>query len=349
MEVLESCESIAVSTRMRLARNFEGYPFPNRLLRDPHAEEQATEMISLISAELKLIDAFVLYEMKNISDENAAFLSERNLISRDLLANRKISAALVSKDERISVMINEEDHLRIQYFMKGFDLDKAYERVLNLEERIAEFIPIAYDTQFGYLTACPTNLGTGLRASVMLFLPALSRRGEMRRLVSVLNKGGLTVRGASGEGSDTEGDLFQVSNEMTLGLSERHLLDLVDKTVTTLTDMEITERMRMKAEEGLNLFDELMRSYGVLMHCRKIDAKEFVARIADLKLAVALGYMGGDESGESLMSRLDTLTVEMRPANLNRLERRKLDPLEQDVARASYAQKAVAELNLREN
>ena len=349
MEVIESCDSIAVSTRMRLARNFEGYPFPNRLLRDPHAAEQATEMISLISAELKLIDAFVLYEMKNISDENAAFLSERNLISRDLLANRKISAALVSKDERISVMINEEDHLRIQYFMKGFDLVKAYERVLNLEEQIAEFIPIAYDAQFGYLTACPTNLGTGLRASVMLFLPALSRRGRMRKMVSVLNKGGLTVRGAYGEGSNTGGDLFQISNEMTLGLSENHILNLVDMTVTTLTDMEITERMRMKAEEGLALSDELSRSYGVLTHCRKMDSNEFIARIADLKLAIALGWLGGEEKGELLMGRLDSLTAELRPANLNRLEGRKLSPSEQDVARASYAQKAIAELNLREN
>jgi len=347
MEVIESFESVAVSTRMRLARNFADYPFPNRLLRDAHAEEQAQEMIGLISSELKRIEAFVLYEMKNVEDEVAELLKERNLISRDLIANRKISAALVSKDETISVMINEEDHLRIQYFMKGLDLEKAYERVLGFDDRIAEFFPFAFDPSFGYLTACPTNLGTGLRASVMLFLPALSRRGLMRQTSSVLTRGGLTVRGAFGEGSGTEGDLFQVSNETTLGISEENLLELVDRTVMTVTELELRERMKMKVEGGNALLDKLCRSYGILLNCRMIDSKEFAERIADVKLAIALGWFGGKESGETLMERLDSLRVEMRPANLNRLAGRRLTAEEQNAYRAECAAGEIVRWNLQ--
>ena len=179
--VRESFESVAVSTRMRLARNFADYPFPGRLLKDAHAEEQAKEIVRLITAALSGVDQFTLYELKNLSDERMALLSERNLISRDLIRNRRISSALISSDEIISVMINEEDHVREQYFMHGFDLARAWERITGLDDAISESVPFAFDEEFGYLTACPTNLGTGLRASVMLFLPALSRRGKMAR------------------------------------------------------------------------------------------------------------------------------------------------------------------------
>ncbi|MDE7158674.1 MAG: ATP--guanido phosphotransferase, partial [Clostridiales bacterium] len=257
--VLESYESVAVSTRIRLARNFADYPFPGRLLRDPHAKEQAQEIVQLISAELNAVEAFVLYQMDSISEEPASYLTECNLISRELIKNDKISAALISEDKSISVMVNEEDHIREQYFTSGFNLQKAYERICGIDEIISESIPFAYDEKLGYLTACPTNLGTGLRASVMLFLPAVSRRGLMRKLPSVLTRGGLTVRGSFGEGSGSEGDLYQVSNEMTLGLSEDDILELMRKAVKTLVEMEIRERMRMRAEEGVAFKDKLMR------------------------------------------------------------------------------------------
>ena len=255
MDVIESHASVVASTRMRLARNFADYPFPNVLLQDAHAEEQADEIVSILTAELNRLDTFRLYEMRSVSEETAALLQERNLISRDLLANNRISAALVSEDEHISVMINEEDHLRVQYFMKGLDLNRAYERVSGFDDLISETIPFAYDSEFGYLTACPTNLGTGLRASVMLFLPALSRRGLIKKAVPQLSRRGLTIRGASGEGSGNEGDLFQISNEMTLGRSEEYILELVEEEVELLTEFEIRERMCMKLEGGLSLVD----------------------------------------------------------------------------------------------
>ncbi len=336
MAQINSFESVAVSTRIRLARNFKDYPFPGRLLRDKHAEEQAHEIVRLIAAELAEIEDFSLYEMRSISDERAAFLMERYLISRDLVRNRAISAALVSRDESISVMLNEEDHVREQYFTKGFELKKAYERIAGIDDVISESIPFAFDDTFGYLTACPTNLGTGLRASVMLFLPAISRRGLMRTVMPQLTRLGLTVRGAFGEGSGSEGDLFQVSNEVTLGVSEEDILYVVESSVGYVVELELLERARMKAEEGIALKDRVRRAYGTLTNCCILEEREFMRRVADLKLGIALGYFSAGGEGEERMRELDDLAMSMRPANINRLNGAPLDARAQDIYRAEY-------------
>ena len=336
MAQINSFESVAVSTRIRLARNCKDYPFPGRLLRDKHAEEQAHEIVRLIAAELAEIEDFSLYEMRSISDERAAFLMERYLISRDLVRNRAISAALVSRDESISVMLNEEDHVREQYFTKGFELKKAYERIAGIDDVISESIPFAFDDTFGYLTACPTNLGTGLRASVMLFLPAISRRGLMRTVMPQLTRLGLTVRGAFGEGSGSEGDLFQVSNEVTLGVSEEDILYVVESSVGYVVELELLERARMKAEEGIALKDRVRRAYGALTNCCILEEREFMRRVADLKLGIALGYFSAGGEGEERMRELDDLAMSMRPANINRLNGAPLDARAQDIYRAEY-------------
>ncbi len=340
-------ESVAVSTRIRLARNFKDYPFPGRLLSDPHASEQAGEMIQLLAAELSGMEKFDLYEMCDVSDEKAAFLRERYLISRDLIRHKKISAALITRDESISVMINEEDHVREQYFMKGYDLKRAYERVSGIDDVISESIPFAYDETLGYLTACPTNLGTGLRASVMLFLPALARRGIMKGLIPDFARLGLTARGVYGEGSGTEGDLFQISNEITLGPSEEELLSAVEQATSLLVEMELRERSRMKAEEGVPLKDRVRRAYGILCNCCRLDEREFVRLLADLKLGIALGYFGLDaEREDDRMQLLDSLAVDMRPAGINRLNGAPLDGEGQCAYRAEYVSKAIGGMEL---
>lgn len=341
-------ETIAVSTRIRLARNFADYPFPGRLLRDAHAEEQAGEMIQRVAEELGRIEDFHLYKMSTLSDERAAVLKERNLISRDLLSHRRISAALVSGDESISVMLNEEDHIREQYFRKGFDLKNAYERLEGIDDAIAAYMPFAYDEEFGYLTACPTNLGTGLRASVMLFLPAVSRRQVMRSIAPLLTRKGIAVRGSSGEGSGTEGELFQISNEVTLGYSEAEILGEVEQAVSTVAEVELRERERMKAEGGVALEDSVMRSLGVLTHCRKLDLHEFMARAADVKLGLSLGMFeesGSDRTGK-LFGEIDDLAVAMRPANLNLLSGAPLETEEQEVLRAEFVRKTFRGMHL---
>ncbi len=344
--VRESFESVAVSTRMRLARNFADYPFPGRLMQDAHAEEQAQEIVRLITAALSGVDDFTLYEMNKLSPERTALLLERNLISRDLLRNRRISAALISSDGIISVMLNEEDHVREQYFMHGFDLPRAYERIAGLDDAISERVPFAFDEQFGYLTACPTNLGTGLRASVMLFLPAVSRRGVMSRtLLPELVRLGLTARGAYGEGSGAEGDLFQISNEVTLGVSEEEILSIVGRAVDCVVQTELLERRRMKAEGGIALRDKLCRAYGVLTNCRLLEEHECLRRLADIRLGLALGYFTGGEDGE-WMAGIDELSVAMRPAGINRLNGAPLGQQEQDAYRAEYVRKAIRAMEL---
>ena len=346
MTQLNTFESVAVSTRIRLARNFKDYPFPARLLKDKHAEEQAHEIVRLIAAELAEIEDFSLYEMRSVSDERAAFLTERYLISRDLIRNRAISAALVSRDETISVMPNEEDHVREQYFTQGFDLKKAYERIAGIDDVISESIPFAFDDTFGYLTACPTNLGTGLRASVMLFLPAITRRGVMRTIMPQLTRLGLTVRGSFGEGSGSQGDLVQVSNEVTLGVSEEDILSVVEQSVGSVVELELMERARMKAEEGIVLKDKLCRSLGALENCCILEEREFMRRVADVKLGIALGYFSVGREGEERMRELDDLAMSMRPANINRMNGAPLDARAQDIYRAEYAGNVVRGMQL---
>ena len=341
-------ESVAVSSRIRLARNFLDYPFPALLMRDPHAEEQAAEMVSLIAAELRSMDDFKLYDMSSLTDDSAAYLFERNLISRDLLRHKQISAALIVPDHSMSVMINEEDHIREQCFMRGLDLTRAYERISGIDERISDSIPFAYDEMFGYLTACPTNLGTGMRASVMLFLPAIARRGVLPSITRSLTSQGLVVRGAFGEGSEAEGYLFQVSNELTLGRSEEKIIWSVDEAVQKVAEFELRERECMLVEEGDALRDRVMRSYGILRYCVKIDRQEFMRRTADLKLGIALGLFRTPADGRCSrqMAVIDQLIVEMRPAGINCLNGAKLTEEEQDMFRAKRTAECIQRMNL---
>ena len=294
----------------------------------------------LIAAELKHTDTFDQYDMNNIPPERAAFLKERNLISRDLIENRRISAAFISRDESISVMVNEEDHVREQYFLREYNLEKVYERISGIDDIISESIPFAYDKELGYLTACPTNLGTGLRASVMLFLPALSRKDLMREIMPSLYELGLTVRGSYGEGSGAEGELFQISNELTLGLSEEEILRSVKDAVEKIVEFELREREQMLLDDERGLRDKVLRSYGILTNCATMEEGEFMQRMADVKLGVATKILHGN------MSDLDNLVVAMRPANINRLNGAPLGEGDRNAYRAEYAGKALRSMKL---
>ncbi len=335
MSDIMKIENVAFSTRIRLARNVEGYVFPNRI-----NHNEAREIVEMANAALKEAESFDFYRMNAVSDEQASFLKERYLISQALIDNARISAALVSKDKSISVMINEEDHIREQYFVRGLDLKNAYERISGIDDILSESIPFLFDETLGYLTASPTNLGTGMRASVMLFLPALSRSGNIRKLSSRLVQKGLIVRGAFGEGSSTEGDLYQISNEVTLGRPEEEIVSVVERSVMKVVEMELLERERLKKEKGLAIADGALRSYGILTNCVRIDAREFMSRMADVKFALALGFFEGS------MEELDDLVLDMRPANINRMNGFPLNPEGRDLYRAEYAGKVLRGMEL---
>lgn len=317
-------EDVAVSTRVRLARNFQNYPFPNRL----KSKKQAREIVDLVAEGLKKVDNFHIIRMDTLTEEEAVSWLEDRVISRALLKNKSISEAIVSEDESISIMINEEDHVREQYFMKGFDLGKAYERLAGLDEIISEIMPFAYDKELGYLTACPTNIGTGLRASVMLFLPAIAQSGRMRELIPEWNRMGLTLRGTFGEGSETEGALYQLSNEVTLGYSESEILDIVEQAVLNVIEIEHMERERWFRERRVEVLDTVFRSYGVLTNCVKIGSKEFIGLMTNLKIGVALGIIDGD------LDDLDSIIVKHYPANFDALTGVQDDVEMNDISRA---------------
>lgn len=286
----EYLQKTVTSTRIRLARNLRGYFFPHML--SPY---KAEEIVAAVRAALKKLDTFKEYDIGKISRDEAELLVEKHLIS-PALAGKKTGAAFVYCDENalredeISVMVNEEDHLREQYIVKGYDLYKAYDRLSGVDDALSAELPFAFDGKLGYLTACPSNLGTGLRASVMMFLPGLSKDGVIREILPNLKKNGLTVRGFFGEGSSAEGYSYQVSNERTLGVNESDVLAHMEEVALSLTELEFRHRERMKKEGGVRLKDKCLRSYGTLLNCAVLPWEEFSRLIDDVRLGVALDY-----------------------------------------------------------
>lgn len=321
-----------VSTRIRLARNLEGYPFPSHLKN----EKQAKEIVRLISSGFLRLDEFKLYHMDMISDEEAVCLMENHLISPKLIQNKRYSAALINREENVSVMINEEDHLREQCIVKGLDLGLAYDTMSEIDNRIGRTMKFAYDEQLGFLTACPTNLGTGLRASVMQFLPALTVNDVMPKVIRSISRLGLTVRGVYGEGSEAEGYMYQISNEVTLGVTEKEILSQVEEVVNKVCQLEEAERRKlMRGASALQVQDDCLRAYGILTNCAKISTREFIKLTAKVKLGACLGYINIAD-----VSEIDDLIIKLSPSNITAAAEKQLTPLERDVYRAQYCAKA---------
>ena len=328
----DKTKKTVISTRVRLARNLEGYPFPSHL----KSEKQAKEIIRLVSSGFSRLDEFKLYYMDAVDDENAVCLMENHLISPMLIKNKRFSAALINTQENVSIMINEEDHLREQCIVKGFDLPLAYDTMNGIDNRIGKSMKFAFDEQFGFLTACPTNLGTGLRASVMLFLPALTVNGVMPRVIRSISRLGLTVRGVYGEGSDAEGYMYQISNEVTLGVTEEEILTQVKEAVLKICELEEAERRNLiQGSSALEIKDECLRAYGILTNCAKISTREFVSLTAKVKLGACLGYINIDD-----VSAIDDLVIKLTPSNITAAAGKQLTALERDVYRAQYCAKA---------
>ena len=295
-----------ISTRMRLARNLQAYPFPTKLSR-----ERAEEIVVLTrNALARLDDGWKEYDVRAIGKAQAMLLQEQHLISPALVAGKRGGTAFVSADGEVSVMVNEEDHLREQYIVSGFRLDDAYERVCSLDDSLGEYLHFAYDKKLGFLTACPSNVGTGLRASVMMFLPGLQRCGGIRALVEKWSDCGLTVRGMFGEGTAAEGYRYQISNDKTLGLSEYEILRYMETATLEIAKAEQAERKKMLAEEGYRLKDECLRAYGVLTNCGYLRFQEMMDMLTQVKLGVALGFfkLTDDEP-----YALDLFIDDMRP------------------------------------
>ncbi|MBR4943111.1 MAG: ATP--guanido phosphotransferase [Clostridia bacterium] len=311
VETPEFLRSIVVSVRVRLARNLAGFPFPSKM-----SSAHEAEVLHLVDEGLQSLDrgAYARYDLKDLKSSAISLLQEQYLISPALVKRKENRAVFLSSDKAVSIMVNEEDHLREQYFFKGFDLYKAYERLSALDDGLADVLDFAYDKKLGYLTACPSNLGTGMRASVMMFLPGLTWSKEIHKLTQTFKKVGMTIRGAFGEGSTAEGYLYQVSNERTLGLSEKEILEQVTSVTMNICNLELIAREEMRnSKEETEIRDRCLRSYGTLTHCALLDMSEFNSKIVDVRLGVVLGFFKARDLGK-FYEFLD----DMRPAAFSR-------------------------------
>lgn len=312
-----------IKSRVRLARNLANYPFK---VTD---QKVALDIIKNVNRALVKCDTFNLFFTSRVSAMTLEAMKERHLISSNLIENKDCGAVLVNPDESISVMVNEEDVIREQCFMRGLRLREAYDRLSVLDDELNKYLNIAFDKRLGYLTACPTNVGTGLRASVMLFLPALTESGRIGELIKEVERLGLTVRGVYGEGSDAEGAIYQVSNEVTLGVSEYDILKEVEDTVMEICMAERKEEERLYIKKELKTMDRAKKSFGILTNAVMLSYSEFLSHVANVKLGAMLGMISVTD-----VTAIDDLIVSVRPANLCEQYGKRLSAEGRDLYRA---------------
>lgn len=322
-------ENIVLSSRVRLARNVKGINFPNKL----SDYDEALSITKGIYEVLSNYGDFEFYKLKNLTESNSLMLLEQNTISKELLDNKDISSVGISQKDNLSIMINEEDHIREQCVLEGFNLKKAYDIVNELDDIILENFSVAFDDKLGFLTSSPSNLGTGMRASVRMFLPALTMTGRIDVLSQSAKKLGLTIRGAYGEGSTADGYIYQISNEVSLGQTEQEIIQNVTNIVTKICQMEqefTNELMQKKRDEIIDLVN---RANGILQNAHLISCSEAIILLSRLKLGVNLGLINLKNSNV-----IDKLMIECQPAHLMNELGEKVNKDNRDKYRANYIQ-----------
>ncbi|MBQ1272634.1 MAG: protein arginine kinase [Clostridia bacterium] len=297
--------NMVISSRIRLARNLKKYPFPSRLT-ESAAKEMKEELHDLLTEYPH--ETFDFLDMKNVTSVQAGAMMEEHLISPEFARENSHSALLLGRNKQCSVMINEEDHLRIQALGSGFCLEELFRSINRLDDYIDGKVEYAFSEKYGYLTSCPTNLGTGIRASVMLHLPALTRRGLMDRVINSVSQVGITVRGLYGEGTQAGACLYQVSNSVSLGINEEETIALLSRIVAQICDSEKIAREHLYSD--LRAQDDLFRAYGILKECRMLTSAEFRALYSKVRLGAEQGWILLN------LSDLDRLFIECQPYNL---------------------------------
>lgn len=318
-------DNIIVSTRLRLARNISGMPFPHKLSEGP-----AKKIIDKVQSALSPVDRFDRYDMQGISKLDGTILQEKHLISPDLLEECPFGSVLISSDENVSVMVNEEDHIREQVILPGLSLDRAFDMVNRIDDVLGKSLDFAFDGRFGYLTACATNLGTGMRASVMMFLPALTILNMIDSSINYVGRLNMTVRGVYGEGSKAEGYLYQVSNQRTLGLKESDIIDSVKSAINHLVEAELKARQMLLRDED-ELKDRICRAWGIAVNAYRISTEEAMQYLALIRLGAFYKYI--EISDVNAFQRLIT---DCQPANMQRMGGLDMSTDERDVVRAKH-------------
>lgn len=314
---------IVVSTRIRLARNISEYPFPNKL-----NTKSSTALNNIIKEAVEKDNKYSLkfIEMKTLARFEAASMAERHIISPEFASDTDGRALLLSDDEDISIMLNEEDHIRLQVMKSGFALDEAYAIADDIDNSLSQKFNFAFDERIGYLTQCPTNLGTGMRASVMLHLPALTMSGQIHKLINTVSKLGLTFRGAFGEGTAAVGDMYQLSNQITLGISEEYAIKNLKAITLQLCAQE--RALREEMLKDVTTEDRIFRAYGVLKWARILNTKELMENLSLVRLGSVTGKINLP------IETVNELMISMQPASINARAGQRLPEKERDIIRA---------------
>ncbi len=323
---------IVMSSRIRLARNLADYPFIKRCTDIDRASIESTVREKLKADEQFKNQTFInVAELENLDRQ---FLVERQLISRELADAEGARAVAIDEMERMSLMVNEEDHLRIQVMKSGFDLQSAWDQINHVDDMIEERLNYAFQKDLGYLTACPTNVGTGMRVSVLVHLPALVITKHIEKVFRTFQRINLVVRGLYGEGSQAMGDFYQVSNQITLGKSEEELIKQVGDVVPVLINYERKARdFLISGENQHNLFDQVSRAYGTLQNAQQISSEETMYLLSQVRMGVNLGLIGDLE-----IPTINKLFIHTQPAHLQKLRGNELDTMQRNIERANYLQ-----------
>jgi protein arginine kinase len=320
---------VAISSRVRLARNLEAYPFTTRMSCKQGAEILEKVKKVLIDSICTSKHELSFLDMQAIKPWDKQILVDTHLISPEFAQGNVNRAVVISKDERISIMVNEEDHLRLQCIYSGIQLEEAWILCSSIESELNSKLGFAFDKSYGYLTCCPTNVGTGIRASVMLHLPALSMTGYIKGILETCGKIGVAVRGAYGENSEATGNMFQISNQVTLGQTEQEIIAGITNITSQISEQEKMLRMELYKQNPIRFEDRIFRSLGLLQNARVISSEESLKLISDVRLGIIMGLLQGME-----LEELNELMLMIQPAYLNKLKGEKLKPDERDHKRA---------------
>ena len=328
---------IVMSSRLRLARNLEKLPFATRATKTSQAE--VLKLVKDGLAGSVTLKKPLFLEMGALDEVDRQFLVERHLVSRELIVHPEHKGVAVGSGEIISIMINEEDHLRIQVMQSGLNLRDAWAIIDTLDDELSETLPYAYSSDWGYLTCCPTNTGTGMRASVMLHLPSLVISKQINKVLHTITKLGLTARGLYGEGTEASGNFFQISNQVALGRAEEEIIENLERILKEVIHQEQTARESLMTSNRVQLEDRVWRAYGILRHAQTMSSSEALHLLSAVRLGVDLGLMPTNGGAPAPVKGLDRRTVNelfvfSQPAHLQKLEGKALAAKERDAKRA---------------
>lgn len=333
---------VVISSRIRLARNLSEYPFSLK-----QSSEDETKVLNRVkeaamSAEGKKMCDFLFVDIPTLHPIEKQVLVEKHLISPDLAESSRKNGALISRDEHTSIMVNEEDHVRIQCLFSGMQLENAWKLCNSVDDLLEKKLNYAFDQRYGYLTCCPTNVGTGLRASVMVHLPALVMTGYIKSVLEACGKLGVAVRGLYGENSEMSGNMFQISNQVTLGATEKEIITGVKGIASQIIEQERTLRKELYKQNSYRIEDRVFRSYGLFSNARILSSEESNKLLSDVRLGIDMGIIT-DISSETL----NEIMLLIQPANLQKLVGKPLDPDERDVKRAEVIRSRLGKAKLQ--